>query len=253
MQRLREDAVTEADQHATVPGRRAAGRGRPLPRAEGHRVARRDAGRRRAADMPTFDLAELAAALAAKRRSRASSSTQLFLDRIARLEPGAQRLHHRRRGARRSRRRAPPTRASRAGEARPADRHPDRAQGHLLRRRLAHHLRLEDARELRRALRRARRSSASTRAGAVIARQDQHGRVRDGLVQRELVLRPGAQPLGPGARARRHLGRLGRGGGRAPRAGRDRHRHRRLDPPAGGAHAASPASSRPTAWCRATA
>ena len=67
------------------------------------------------------------------------------------------------------------------------------------------------------------------------ARQDQHGRVRDGLVERELVLRPGAQSLGPDARARRLLGRLGGGRRRAPGARGHRHRHRRLDPPAGGA------------------
>ena len=63
-------------------------------------------------------------------------------------------------------------------------------------------------------------------------RQDQHGRVRDGLLQRELGLRPGAQPLGPRSRSRRLLGRLGRRGRRRPRALGDRHRHRRLDPPA---------------------
>ncbi len=34
-------------------------------------------------------------------------------------------------------------------------------------------------------------------AGAVLARQDEHGRVRDGLVDRELGVRPDAQPVGP--------------------------------------------------------
>ena len=38
-----------------------------------------------------------------------------------------------------------------------------------------------------------------TEAGAPRARQDQHGRVRDGLLERELRLRAGAQPLGPRA------------------------------------------------------
>ena len=54
------------------------------------------------------------------------------------------------------------------------------------------------------------------RAGrrARLARQAEHGRVRDGLVHRELRLRPDPQPVGPGARARRLVGRLGRGGGR---------------------------------------
>ena len=67
------------------------------------------------------------------------------------------------------------------------------------------------------------------------AGQAQHGRVRHGLVERDLVLRPGEEPVGRRARARRLLGRLGGGRGGAPGAGRDRHRHRRLDPPAGGA------------------
>ena len=47
-------------------------------------------------------------------------------------------------------------------------------------------------------------------------RQDQHGRVRDGLLHRELGLRPDAQPLGHDARAGRLERRLlGRGGRRA--------------------------------------
>ncbi|TWG85291.1 aspartyl/glutamyl-tRNA(Asn/Gln) amidotransferase subunit A [Cupriavidus gilardii J11] len=58
------------------------------------------------------------------------------------------------------------------------------------------------------------------------AGQDQYGRVRHGLVQRELAFRSRAQPVGPGARAGRLVGRLrGRGGGQ-PRARRHRHRHR---------------------------
>ena len=45
---------------------------------------------------------------------------------------------------------------------------------------------------------------------------------------------PVRNPWDTAARARRLLGRLGRGGGGAHGAGGDRHRHRRLDPPAGG-------------------
>ena len=63
-------------------------------------------------------------------------------------------------------------------------------------------------------------------------RQDQHGRVRDGLVERELRLRPGAATPGTAARPRRLLGRLGGGRRRRPRPVGARHRHRRLDPPA---------------------
>ena len=46
---------------------------------------------------------------------------------------------------------------------------------------------------------------------------------------------PVTQPLGPQPRAGRLLRRLGGRGRRAARAGGHRHRHRRLDPPAGGA------------------
>ena len=65
------------------------------------------------------------------------------------------------------------------------------------------------------------------------AGEDQPGRVRDGLLDRELGVRAGAQPVGPRARAGRLLG-WERGGGRGrARAVGARHRHRRLDPPAG--------------------
>ena len=39
--------------------------------------------------------------------------------------------------------------------------------------------------------------------------QDQHGRVRHGLVQRDLLLRPGQEPLGPERRPGRQLRRIG--------------------------------------------
>ena len=82
------------------------------------------------------------------------------------------------------------------------------------------------------------------------ARQAQHGRVRDGLVERDFLLRPGRFALaaaelerGAGARgarrrqarsagARRFVGRFGFGGCRAAVPRRDGERHRRLDPPA---------------------
>ena len=65
--------------------------------------------------------------------------------------------------------------------------------------------------------------------------QDQHGRVRDGIVDRELGLRPDPQPLErrPGARRFRR-GQRG-GAGRVPGAAGDRLGHRRLDPPTRGA------------------
>ena len=70
-------------------------------------------------------------------------------------------------------------------------------------------------------------------AGRDRRRQDEHGRVRDGLVDRAQRLQADAQPLGPRARARRLVGRLGGGGRVAHGAARARHGHRRLDPPAG--------------------
>ena len=71
--------------------------------------------------------------------------------------------------------------------------------------------------------------------GRAAAGQDQPGRVRDGVVERELRLRPGAQPVGPRPRAGRLVGRQRRRGRRRAGAVGDRHRHRRLDPPARGA------------------
>ena len=71
------------------------------------------------------------------------------------------------------------------------------------------------------------------------ARQAQHGRVRDGLVERDQRLGAGDQPVAPeGQQCRadpgRNLGRVGGGGCGGHRARRHRHRHRRLDPPARG-------------------
>ena len=89
-------------------------------------------------------------------------------------------------------RRPRPTRASRAGTPRgPLDGVPIALKDILCTRGVPHHLRLEDPRALRAALRRdrGRRGSARRRRGA--PRQAEHGRVRDGLVEREL--RPSAR------------------------------------------------------------
>ena len=84
----------------------------------------------------------------------------------------------------------------------------------------------------RAAVRRDRHQAAARRRRRG-ARQDQHGRVRHGLVDRELRVRADPQPLGPEPHPRRLVRRL-RGRGRRGRgAARHRHRHRRLDPPAG--------------------
>ena len=115
---------------------------------------------------------------------------------------------------------------------RAAGRRPDRGQGHLLRRGGPDDRGVADPRGLPAAVHRDGGAEARER-GRPDARQDQHGRVRDGLLERELRLRPGAQPVGPGARPGGSSG--GSAAAVAGRAGAvgDRHRHRRLDPPTG--------------------
>jgi aspartyl/glutamyl-tRNA(Asn/Gln) amidotransferase C subunit len=99
----------------------------------------------------------------------------------------------------------------------------------------AHHGGLEDPRRLAPALRRhGRRAAAGGRDHH--PGQDQHGRVRHGLLHRALGLRHHAQPVGPRPRARRLRRRLGGGPGRVRGAPGHRHRHRRLDPPARRVH-----------------
>ena len=70
-------------------------------------------------------------------------------------------------------------------------------------------------------------------AGAVRGRQDQHGRVRHGLLHRDLGLRHHPQPARHDPGPRRVLGRIGRRRGRRLRPAGPRLRHRRVDPPAG--------------------
>ena len=84
-------------------------------------------------------------------------------------------------------------------------------------------------------------------------RQVQHGRVRDGLCDRELRLLPHPQPLGPRPRPRRLLRRLRRGRRRRRVPLRARLRHRRLASASRRRSAASSASSPPTAASAATA
>ena len=123
------------------------------------------------------------------------------------------------------------------GEARRARRHPARDQGSVLHQGRADHRRLAHPRRLHPALRIDRhRETVGGRRGD--ARQDQSRRVRDGLVDHDELLRPDREPVAaarrqPAAGAGRLVGRLGGGGRGACRARRDRHRYRRLDPPAG--------------------
>ncbi len=112
--------------------------------------------------------------------------------------------------------------------------------------------RLEDPRELRARLRRDR-DGALQGARAAAARQDEHRRVRDGLVDRELRLRPDAQPVGPDAGARRLGRRQRRRGHGRPCALGARLGHGRLDQAAVGALRQRRAAPRPTGRSRATA
>ena len=89
-----------------------------------------------------------------------------------------------------------PARPRRA--ARPAGRRAARAQGRLHHHGHADHLRIEDPGGLAAAVRRDRHQRLRE-AGVDHPRQDQHGRVRDGLLHRELRVRPVPQPVGPRA------------------------------------------------------
>ena len=113
----------------------------------------------------------------------------------------------------------------------PAGRRARRGQGRPRHRGRAHDLRLAHPRGLPPALHR-HRGGAARGGGRGRDRQDEHGRVRDGLVHREQRLQGHAQSLGPRARARRLVRRLRGGGRRGHGAAGPRHRHRRLDPPA---------------------
>ena len=66
------------------------------------------------------------------------------------------------------------------------------------------------------------------------ARQDEHGRVRHGLVDRVLGVGANGQPVGSRPRAGRQQRRIGIGRRRLPGAAEHRHGHGRLHPPAGG-------------------
>ena len=119
-----------------------------------------------------------------------------------------------------------------AGGGGPLARRPDRPEGSVLHAGRADDGRLARARGLPPSLQRdGRRALRGGRTRE--RRQDQHGRVRDGLVHGALGLRADAQPLGSGPRARRIQRRLGCGGGGGDGPDLPRHRHGRLDPPAG--------------------
>ena len=80
---------------------------------------------------------------------------------------------------------------------------------------------------------RGHRGAPAARGGRGHRRQDEHGRVRDGLVHREQRVRPDAQSARARPRPRRLVGRLGGRGRRGHRAHRARLGDRRLGAPAG--------------------
>ncbi len=106
------------------------------------------------------------------------------------------------------------------------------AQGYFLHKWNPHDLWFAHARKFRAALRRNDRRTPR-RCERRDDRQGEHGRVRDGLVEREQLFRAGAQSLGRHARAGRIVGRFCCRRRRRHRAIRDRHRYRRFDPAAG--------------------
>ena len=186
------------------------------------------------AALTDLTIAQLGAALA-KKEASAVEVADAHLEE-ARRASRAQRLHHRDagEGARHGRglRRAP-----RQGRGGPPRRHAARHKGSVLHRGRADHGRLAHPRRIRAAVRE-HGDDQPLEVGRGDGRQDQPRRIRHGLVEhdqpfrrrRESVEAPGRQPQ---AGARRLVRRLGGGGRGLHGAGQHRHRHRRLDPPAG--------------------
>ena len=147
---------------------------------------------------PMTDLTRLLAhEMAARLRAGEVSSRELaeaHLDAAERQNHALQRLagdRSRRRARRGRRRRRAPRRRARRGTGRrrrapPAARHPGRAQGPRLGRGRPVHRRLADPRGLHRPVRRPHHRAAARRRRRD-PRQDEHGRVRDGLVDRALA------------------------------------------------------------------
>ena len=138
------------------------------------------------------------------RRRRAVPRSHRAPRRRARLLPAGRR---RRRAPARRRGRRRPQGGTRSGRAR--GRSAGR-EGHLLHARRRDDVRVEDPARFRPALR-IDGDGASRGGGRRDAGQAEHGRVRDGLVEREQRVQAGAQPVVARARARRIVGRLGGG------------------------------------------
>ena len=121
-----------------------------------------------------------------------------------------------------------------------ARRCPHRHQGRAQHARHSHHLRLEDSRNLRPAVRCYSRRTPRPRRRR-LPRQDELRRIRHGRLERKLRLRRGAESGRARPRSRRLERRLGSGCGSRPCRRVPGHGHGRLDSPAGRATAAFPA------------
>ncbi len=121
-------------------------------------------------------------------------------------------------------------RGHRPGRAPPAGGRAGGREGRPRHRGDSHHVRVPRARGLPPAIHRDGREAPRGRRGGR-DRQDQHGRVRHGLVHRKQRLPEDAQSLGSRAGPRGIVGRLGGGGRRLHGAPGPRHRYRRLHPP----------------------
>ena len=225
---LRDDVVTEPDRHALYQS--------VAPAVEDglYLVPRGDRVKAASVDDATRSPSLPQRARCAK-RSRASSSRATLLDA------------HRAASSRRSTRSSPSTPRARSPQAKAAD--AALAQGDarpLTGIPIAHKDVLMTAglrttcgsrmlAELRRAVRRARRRAACSDAGTVLVGKTNMDEFAMGSSSETSYFGPVRNPWNLDVVPGRQLGRLGGGGRRAPRARRHGHRHRRLDPPAGGA------------------
>ncbi len=215
-------------------------RGQLLPSAAHRPRAGRLLGERRARARARGRRVVIDARGATRRRSSTACARASWGARGDRAVPGSGGPARRGAGllpAGRRRGRAPPRRRGRrraAGGARSraAGRRADRHQGHLRHARDRDHLRLQDPARVHPALRvdgdaaAGRRPARSRSASSTWTSSPWARRTRT-------APRADAQPLVDGARAGRLVGRLGGGGRRVALRGRDRDRHRRLDPAAG--------------------
>ena len=221
MQRLREDAVTEPDRARRLPGDRAAGRGWPLPRAEGDRVnacdARGHSSRARAAARRAEGLERRAHA---RITSTASSAHNAALNAFITVDREKSLAQAKAADARIAR-----------GEAAPLTgipvAHKDlfcakgwrTTAGSKI---LANFVAPYDAHVI----------EQFDRAGAVLLGKTNMDEFAMGSSNENSAFGPVKNPWDACRGARGQLGRVGGGGRGAPGARGHRHRHGRLDPPA---------------------